>query len=169
MNEAMQNPRIADVHHRFGAFLIDWHIRTIPVALWGFWVFLLWYPEFWKVVRMGVLDFDIAWRLLQPILGRPDIALAGWLSAAAYLLYHPVVELLMQGDSPGKRMMHITVRTTTGQVPSARRVLLRNVWRAIEFLPFAYLWGAYAILSSPENARTGDVRSGTRVVMANSR
>lgn len=158
-------PRIADIHHRFGAFLIDWHIRTIPLALWGFWVFLLWYPGFWTFARAGLLDFGVAWHVLQPILDRPGIALAGWLSLAAYLLYHPVVELLMQGDSPGKRMMNITVRTLANKKPGARQVLLRNLWRAVEFLPFAWLWGAYAILSSPENARTGDVRTGTRVVM----
>lgn len=169
MTEITPSPRIADVHHRFGAFLIDWHIRTIPIALWGFWVFLLWYPAFWSFARAGVLDLDIAWRLLQPILARTDIAVAGWLSVVVYLLYHPVVELFMQGDSPGKRMMHVTVRTLANEKPDSRQILLRNVWRAIEFLPFAWLWGAYAILNSPENARTGDVRTGTRVVMAHSR
>lgn len=157
--------KLADYHHRFGAFLIDWHIRTIPIALWGFWVFFEWFPRFWQAAPRGTQVFSVAWQLLQPILQRPDVLWAGLLGMLIYLLYHPVVELLMHGNSPGKRMMHIEVVTPQGNAPSTRQILVRNLWRAIEFLPFAYLWGCLAIIRSPENARTGDVMAGTRVVM----
>lgn len=160
-----RSSRIADSHHRFGAFIIDWHIRTIPLALWGFWVLFQWFPGYWRSARLGSVGLDVAWQYLLPVLENPGVGVAGWLCFAAYLLYHPVVELAMRGDSPGKRMMGVTVRSLDGERPTVRQILVRNAWRAIEFLPFAYAWGVYAILHSVENARTGDVRSRTRVVM----
>ena len=157
--------RIADLHNRFGAFVIDWHLRTIPVAIWGFIVFAEWYPR-WLQSGAARTSITASRALLEPILARPDIALGSWLCLAAYLLYHPVIEIALHGDSPGKRMMGIRVVSLDGSRPATRQVLVRNLWRAIEFLPFAYLWGMYAIWRSPENARTGDIRAGTRVVMS---
>lgn len=157
--------KIADYHNRFSAFLIDWHIRTIPIALWGFWVFFEWFPRLWQAAPRGTQVFTVAWQLLQPILHRPEVCWAGLLGLLVYLLYHPVIELLMHGDSPGKRMMHVQVITLQGTPPSARQVLVRNLWRAIEFLPFTYLWGCLAIMRSDENARSGDRLAETRVVM----
>lgn len=156
--------KIADLDNRFGAFIIDWHIRTIPIALWGFWLLAEWFPAYWRLGRETGEPLAAAWKALTPLLDRPDVSLTGWLCLLAYLLYHPLVELAMHGDSPGKRMTGITVVSIDGSRPSARQVLVRNLWRAIEFLPVAYLWGMWTMWRSPEHARTGDVRAGTRVV-----
>ncbi|HEX6928777.1 MAG TPA: RDD family protein [Gammaproteobacteria bacterium] len=155
----------ADLHNRFGAFAIDWHIRTSPLALWGFWVFFAWFPEYWRAAVDSAPSLAVAWRELQPVLDLPGVAATGWLTVALYLLYHPLLELAMHGDSPGKRMMGIRVVSLDDSRPTARQVLVRNLWRAIEFLPIAWLWGYIAIRRSPENARTGDIMAGTRVVM----
>lgn len=160
-----RSPIAADLHHRFGAFIIDWHIRTIPLALWGFWVFFLWFPGFQETVRNGTVGFASAWQLLASIIERGDVASIGWLCLLAYLLYHPVFELAMHGDSPGKRMMNITVRTLADDPPGKRQIILRNLWRAVEFLPIAYLLGVVMIVRSADNARIGDARTHTRVVM----
>jgi len=163
--ETVHGRQIADIHNRFGAFLIDWHIRTIPVALWGFWIFFKWFPDYWTASLRGTPGLDTAWQLLEPVLQQDAIMLTGVLSLIPYLLYHPVVELIMNGNTPGKRMMRISVVTLEGNPPSPRQILVRNLWRAIEFLPIGYLWGMLAILHSPQNARTGDIRAGTRVVV----
>lgn len=160
----MQRP-VADLHHRFGAFIADWHIRTIPLALWGFWIFVQWFPGYWKLALDGTRVLDAAWQTLQPVLQQDGVALFGWICFGLYLAYHPLVELAMHGESPGKRMFGITVISIDGARPTARQVLVRNAWRALEFLPFAYAWGALAILRSPDHRRHGDVASGTRVVM----
>lgn len=157
--------KIADYHHRFGAFAIDWHIRTAPLAIWGFVIFFRWFPDYWNAAVYGNAGLRAAWEMLLPILHEPGIVTAGWLCAIAYLLYHPLVELAMHGDSPGKRMMGVRVVSVGGSRPSARQIIVRNLWRALEFLPMGYLWGVLAILRSDENARTGDVMAGTRVIM----
>src|SRR5690606_7238818 len=136
-----------------------------PFALWGFWVFFQWFPEYWNAAASGAPVFATAWQELKPLLAQPGIATVGWLSVAFYLLYHPLVELALHGDSFGKRMMGITVVSLDGSAPGKRQVLVRNLWRAIEFLPFAYALGIVAIRRSPENARIGDIRAGTRVIM----
>ncbi len=171
MKETMANTakpttraRAADLNNRFGAFIIDWHIRTSPFALWGFWVFFEWFPRYWDATARSGPSLAVAWRELQPVLDLPGVAVTGWLTIAFYFLYHPLVELAMHGDSFGKRMMGITVVSLDGSRPNARQVLVRNLWRAIEFLPFAWLWGWTAIRRSNENARTGDIMAGTRVV-----
>lgn len=155
---------IADVHSRFAAFVIDWHIRTIPIALWGFRVLAGWFGPYWRMSSEGHAPLDAAWNALLPVLEQPGVAATGWLCVLAYLLYHPAVELAMHGDSPGKRMTGIRVVSLDGSPPSSRQVLVRNLWRALEFLPVAYLLGMWAIWRSPENARIGDVRAGTRVI-----
>ncbi|MBW3567933.1 MAG: RDD family protein [Proteobacteria bacterium] len=157
--------QFADFHNRFGAFITDWHIRTVPIALWGFAVFARWFPEYWQAGLRGEAGRGIAWAIAKPVIEQPVFITTGIASLVAYLLYHPVVELVMHGDSPGKRMMGISVVTLSGGKPTAWQVLLRNFWRAVEFLPVAYLWGFFAMLRSPENARTGDRLAGTRVVL----
>ncbi len=157
---------IADFHHRLAAFVIDWHIRTIPVAVWGLWLFSRWFPEFFVAATGNPHEaLSLAWTLFAPMLQEPPVHWTGIASLAAYLLYHPLVELLMKGDSPGKRMSGISVRTVNGAVPDAKAILLRNLMRAVEFLPFGYLAGLYAMWRSPEHARYGDRLAGTRVVM----
>ncbi|HEX7046632.1 MAG TPA: RDD family protein [Gammaproteobacteria bacterium] len=165
MTNTTTRARVADLHHRFGAFVIDWHIRTSPFALWGFWVFFEWFPGYWNATVNAGPSLATAWRELQLVLDLPGVDVVGWLTVAFYLLYHPLIELAMHGDSFGKRMMGVTVVSLDGSRPTVRQVLVRNLWRAIEFLPFAYLWGMHAIKQSSENARTGDMIAGTRVVM----
>lgn len=166
MTKDQERFEYADLHSRFGAFVIDWHIRTSPFALWGFWVYFKWFPEFRRAVQVSAdPGLALAWEALQPVMALPGIAATGWMTVAFYFLYHPLVELAMHGDSPGKRMMGITVVSTDNRRPRARQVLVRNLWRAIEFLPFAYLWGILAMRRSPENARTGDIAAGTRVIV----
>lgn len=155
----------ADLNHRFGAFIIDWHIRTIPVALWGFALFFRWFPAYWHESRSGNASLQMAWEHLLPLLDRPGVAASGWVCVIVYLLYHPLIELAWHGDSPGKRMMGVRVVSLDGSRPSARQVLIRNLWRAFEFLPLAYAWGMFSIWRSKDNRRTGDVMAGTRVVM----
>lgn len=160
----------ADMHHRMAAFVIDWHIRTIPIALWGLWLFSMWFPEFHAAAahRHDAI-LPLAWELLAPKLGQPAIAWSAVAALVAYFIYHPVVELVMHGDSPGKRMTGISVRTLQGETPAVPAILLRNAWRAIEFLPFGYLSGLLFMLRSPQHARPGDRAAGTRVVMATRR
>ncbi|MDX1454417.1 MAG: RDD family protein [Gammaproteobacteria bacterium] len=160
MTMSADGMKYADLDSRFGAFVVDWHVRTIPIALWGFLVFFETIPVYFHAGQFG---FGIFFDMAAPFAARH--ALSFWLSTATYFLYHPVIELLMQGNSIGKRMMKIKVVDASGRPPSAKQVLVRNLWRAIEFLPVFWLWAYIAIRDSKENARTGDIKAGTRVVV----
>ena len=154
------------MHHRLAAFVIDWHIRTIPLGAWGLYLFTKWYPPFFAAALRNQDNLlALALNLLLPPLNDTFIAWSGIAALVFYLLYHPLIELLMHGDSPGKRMSGISVRTLEDKAPGPRAILWRNLWRAIEFLPVAYLLGFLVMLRSPEHARLGDRAARTRVVM----
>lgn len=151
--------KFADIDTRLGAFIIDWHIRTSPFAIWGFFVLAQVFPQ---LIANAPLPAAESWAMMVETACRYPVS--GWLTVMFYFLYHPLCELLMHGDSIGKRWMHIRVVDISGKRPTSKQILLRNFWRAIEFLPVAWLWGYVAILRSNENARHGDIASGTRVV-----
>ena len=156
--------KFADNDARFGAFIIDWHIRTSPIALWGLWIFLRFYPDYWKAVQQGRIGFSVAWDIAKTYMTTPTAVFLGWMCVAIYFLYHPLIELLMHGNSPGKRWMHIKVVSLDGKRPTSGQIIRRNLWRIVEFLPVAYLWGMLAIIHSPERTRPGDIAAKTRVV-----
>ncbi|MFZ6012178.1 MAG: RDD family protein [Bacteroidota bacterium] len=93
---------------------------------------------------------------------------ATWLSISIvtipYLSYHLVFEVLMNGQSPGKKIMKIRVIRLDGGSPTLGNYLMRWMFRLIEVL---LLGGALAIVSialSSKGQRLGDVVAGTTVV-----
>lgn len=162
----MMNPlQIASLFDRAVAFIIDWHIRVIPLAIWGFTIFILAYPPLFEQATHGNIDWSWWWQTeIIARLQQDFFVTSGWVSVVVYFIYHPLVEWLMRGNSPGKLSMELRVVDLSGHPPSTRQVMIRNLWRVIEFLPIAYAWGWYAMAQSPEHRRPGDVAAGTRVV-----
>ncbi len=70
----------------------------------------------------------------------------------------------LRGDTPGKRAFGLRVVTTTGRPIGLAQAALRNVLRAADLLPTAYLVGVFAMLLSPRFQRLGDLVAGTLVV-----
>ena len=62
-------------------------------------------------------------------------------SLALYFLYHPILEVLMKGRTPGKRIAGVRLVKRDGGVPGVGALLIRNVFRLIDSLPFAYCIG----------------------------
>jgi len=131
-----------------------------------------------------VLDFLIrgclalAWLLLAAwlILGNLDFTipedhetlwyLAGVIpSMAIYFLYHLVLEPLMDGRTPGKRMTGLRVLTSDGVVPGTGALLTRNVFRIVDSLPALYVVGLLFIMFGRRHARPGDLAAGTVVAV----
>jgi len=131
-----------------------------------------------------VLDFLIrgslalAWLLLAAwlILGNMDFSvpedhetlwyLAGVIPAMAiYFLYHLVLEPLMDGRTPGKRMTGLRVLTSDGVVPGTGALLTRNVFRIVDSLPALYVVGLLFIMFGRRHARPGDLAAGTVVAV----
>jgi uncharacterized RDD family membrane protein YckC len=144
--------RIAGVGSRSYAFVIDWHIRVILAFSW------------WSVGTMLTLG-----RLTLIGSGQsPGQNYFFWVwlpTIVIYLLYHPILEILMRGSTPGKRMAGVRIVTRTGDIPGIGALLIRNVFRILDSLPFAYLVGLTTALVTAQHVRIGDIAAGTLLIL----
>lgn len=91
-------------------------------------------------------------------------AVVSLVSFVVVLGYDILFEVLAAGRTPGKRLNGLRVVRTGGEAVGFLTSTIRNVVRLVDFLPFAYLVGASAILLTPRNQRLGDLAAGTLVV-----
>lgn len=78
--------------------------------------------------------------------------------------YGAILEGLWNGQTIGKRLFHLRVIDQTGLPLRMEQAWVRNLMRVVDALPFAYLVGGIAVLSSPLRQRFGDRVAGTLVV-----
>ncbi len=71
-----------------------------------------------------------------------------------------------RGTSLGKMALGLRVMTTTGRPIGFTAAVLRNLLRAADVLPLAYVTGLITILISSKFQRIGDLVAGTIVVVA---
>lgn len=129
------------------AFMIDWFLRT---ALSVFYMLLA------SLVLLGNMSFSV---------GPEESALwflGGVVPAMAiYFLYHVILEPLMAGRTPGKRMAGLRVLTLEGQVPTTSALVIRNVFRLVDSMPVGYVVGLLFVLFGRRHLRLGDIAAGT--------
>jgi uncharacterized RDD family membrane protein YckC len=141
---------IAGPGSRSYAFLIDWHIRVL-VAL------------AWLVAGTLIVNGAVT---LRPAAGRPGQAFLIVLPALAiYCLYHPVIELLMRGQTPGKRVAGVRIVDRDGGIPGMGAILIRNMFRLVDSLPAFYVVGLATTFISAQRVRIGDLAAGTLLVI----
>lgn len=135
------------------AFVMDWHIRFLAAVTYYF---------VGTYFFAGGFNFSIAG------LARTDsttyyfaIALPALL---IYFLYHPILEVVMHGHTPGKRMAGIRIVSKDGRSASSGAILLRNVFRLIDSLPIFYVLGIIVCLINKQHLRIGDMAAGTVLV-----
>lgn len=80
-----------------------------------------------------------------------------WLAPAAF-------EVWADGSTPGKKAMGLMVLHDDGTPVRWTAALVRNLLRAVDFLPLAYGFGLMACLLSRDFKRLGDIAAGTVVV-----
>ena len=93
-------------------------------------------------------------------------AVTALVSFVVVLGYDVLFEVFASGRTPGKRVNGLRVVRTGGEPVGFLTSAIRNVVRLVDFLPFAYVIGAVAILLSRRNQRLGDIAAGTLVVRA---
>jgi len=125
------------------AFIIDWHIRLLLALVWAL-----------GVVLVGRLRDNPEWVPL----------VAGIPAAIIYLFYHPVVELAMGGQTPGKRIAGVRVVSRRGHPPTVVAILIRNVFRLVDSFPAFYTVGLLAVMLTRDSVRIGDLAAGTVLV-----
>lgn len=141
---------IAGAGGRSLAFIIDWHIRILLVFAWWLAASFIYFGSFtlFGDERPGSAYFIT---VVLPLL-------------VIYFLYHPVLEIVMHGRTPGKRMAGVRIVTREGATPGVGAILIRNVFRLIDSLPALYCLGLAVTLLSAQHVRIGDLAAGTLLV-----
>jgi uncharacterized RDD family membrane protein YckC len=88
-------------------------------------------------------------------------------SLAAFAIYNGyfiLLEWLWNGQTPGKRMVHIRVIKQGGYALRFFDTLSRNLLRVVDFLPLFYGVGLTSLLLTRDSQRVGDLVAGTLVV-----
>lgn len=136
----------ASIGERMLAFIIDLLIRVayIVITLYLFFnIFDLGY------ILNGLDDWSI--RAVYIILTFP------------VYIYPVVLESLMEGQTPGKKLMKIKVVKIDGYQASFGDYMIRWVFRIID-VSFAGVIGLISMIVSKNNQRLGDIASGTAVI-----
>ncbi|ANF50184.1 RDD family protein [Chryseobacterium glaciei] len=140
------NFNIASVGERMLAFIIDLLIK-VAYAVIAFYVFFNF--------------FDLGYLLN---------GLDQWSQMAIYIaitfpiyIYPVVLESLMEGQTPGKKLMKIRVVKIDGYQASFGDYLIRWMFRLID-TSFAGVVGLISMIVSKNNQRLGDIASGTAVI-----
>jgi len=81
--------------------------------------------------------------------------------SAIYLLYHPILETLMSGRTPGKRMIGVRILTVDGRAPPIGALVTRNMFRIVDSMPLFYVVGLLFVMFGRRHLRLGDLAAGT--------
>jgi uncharacterized RDD family membrane protein YckC len=117
---------------------------------------------------------DLAIRLLAWLALAQGLMLAGRAGMGAVLLSGFVLEwlapvcfeVLWHGQTPGKRVIGLTVLHDDGTPVGWQASFIRNTIRFVDFLPLAYATGFITMLINADGKRLGDLVAGTIVVHA---
>jgi uncharacterized RDD family membrane protein YckC len=139
--------RVAGPGTRAYAFIIDWHIRLLVALAW---------------VLAGLLTgIMVGGNFRKDALPLFFVAPA----LLIYFLYHPVLEVVMRGRTPGKRMAGARIVTLEGETPGTGALLMRNLFRLIDSLPVVYLVGLVCCIFTAQRVRIGDLAAGTLLIL----
>ena len=139
---------IAGPGSRAYAFVIDWHIRLL--------VALTWFA--------AAAYAQTGFAYLRATSTSKAIGIATVPALAIYFLYQPLLELLLRGRTPGRRMAGVRIVNRQGGTPSILALLIRNAFRLIDSLPAFYGVGLCTTIFSAQRVRFGDLAAGTLLV-----
>lgn len=142
---------VAGIGGRSFAFIIDWHIRLLIALGWfygGSFIARKLSPDGdWMFDETNWFAFGV---------GLPAVAI--------YFLYHPVLEVIMRGRTPGKRLAGLRIATRDGGIPGIGALVIRNVFRIIDSMPVCYCLGLGFTMFTAQHVRIGDLAAGTLLV-----
>jgi uncharacterized RDD family membrane protein YckC len=130
------NYRMASVGERILAYLIDIFMLGVVYSAIAF--FLIWAKVTSPFVYVGI--------------------------ALPFIAYHPIFEIIFEGQSLGKMIMKIKVIAIDGSSVSVGKYLIRWVMRLVDIVISGGLFALVAILASKQGQRIGDMAAGTSLV-----
>lgn len=144
---------IAGVGARSYAFVLDWHIRLLAALVWIYLAAFVFYDLsiFSTMLEEDTANAAAAWVIFLP-------------AAIVYFFYHPILETVMHGSTPGKRTTGVRLITLEGFTPGIGSILIRNIFRLIDGLPGVYTVGLLVAIFTKNHVRIGDIAAGTVLV-----
>ena len=137
----------ASVGERILAWGIDWLIKIAYI--------IVTYQIMFKVLKIDELVEDMD----------------TWSQAAIFLVFYlPVIfysllfETLLDGQTPGKRILKIKVVKIDGYQASLADFVIRWIFRIVDLNMMSGVVALIAIITSPKNQRLGDMTAGTSVI-----
>ncbi|MCE9610209.1 MAG: RDD family protein [Chthoniobacter sp.] len=122
----------------------------------------------WSVDLAVILALVLAMGRVFAVLSIVSRDIAGALSTISYFIvsigYGVVTEWAWRGQTVGKRIMRLRVMDAQGLRLQPHQILMRNLLRAADMLPFFYLVGGLATVLSQRAQRLGDLAANTVVV-----
>ncbi|HPF59887.1 MAG TPA: RDD family protein [Candidatus Competibacteraceae bacterium] len=114
-----------------------------------------------SLIRYGAL-----WVLLMVLAMLGEGGMGLWLIALFLTewFYPALFEVYAGGATPGKKALGLKVIHTNGTPVDWPGALIRNLLRAVDFLPLLYGFGLAAILCNRNFQRLGDLAAGTMVI-----
>lgn len=124
------------------------------------------------VPRALAFSIDLSLRIFIYIVLSIVLSVAGRMGKGIFLIaffflewFYPVLfEVYWQGETPGKRMLGLRTLNDNGTPIGWSASLVRNLLRAVDFLPFFYAFGLISTLVTRNFKRLGDLAAGTLVV-----
>jgi uncharacterized RDD family membrane protein YckC len=139
---------VAGIGYRCLAWLVD---ATI--------LFFFWVTAYFV---MSVIVSDML-GLFQALSGFAQTLLAVGLFATQWM-YWTLSEVFLHGQTLGKRLLGIRVVRTDGSPVGLYESAMRNLLRAVDFLPALYATGSLSMLFTQQHRRLGDLLAGTLLV-----
>lgn len=137
--------RIAEIGSRIAAYLIDQLIQIVIILI------LIWPLAGFAVASVKNMTYITA----------------AFLMIVTFLMrwfYYVLFELIMEGQSPGKKLMRIRVVRDNGDSLDFETIIFRNFLRIVDDFPAIPLLGGFVALIDPLNRRLGDLTANTIVV-----
>ncbi|MGJ8592429.1 MAG: RDD family protein [Aquaticitalea sp.] len=137
----------ASVGERILAYVIDWIIKIAYI----------------------IVTYQITFNLLQ--VDKMMEGMDQWSQIAVFVTFYlPVVfytlifETLLDGQTPGKRILKIKVVKIDGYQASLADFIIRWFFRIVDLNMMSGIVALVAIITSPKNQRLGDMTAGTSVI-----
>ncbi len=139
---------LAGIGSRFAAFIVDLLIQLFVFTL--------------TLLGLYYAGFDYAGLIAE--LGIQAALFAATMLILFHLIYYPFFELIMKGQTPGKKLFSIRVIRQSGEPEGVFDSVLRNFLRIVYILPFLYLLDAFFVILTKNYKRIGDYAANTIVV-----
>lgn len=116
--------------------------------------------------------FELLMIIIVSSFGKFWVYVANWVAPVLIILnfiviwgYFPLMEYFNNGQTLGKKMYKIKVKSDNGGNISFGAAIIRNLIRIVDFLPGFYGIGLIVMFFNKKNKRLGDIVSGTIVLI----